>query len=79
MRKMVVFGNNIIGIYSDGTVNKLVVILIYVPHQMETVVRLTIIGLWMTGNSLNYIVCHFWRGMDGKDFLVLQQDFGTNT
>ena len=59
MRKMVVFGNNIIGIYSDGTVNKLVVILINIPHQMETVVRLTKIGFWMTGNSLNYIVCHF--------------------
>ena len=79
MRIMVVFCNNIIGIYSDGTINKLVVIFINIPHQMETVVRLTIIGLWMTGNSLNHIVRHFWRGMDGKDFLVLQQDFGTNT
>jgi hypothetical protein len=35
--------------------------------------------LRMAGNSLNHIVGHFRRGMDGKDFLVLQQDFGTNT
>ena len=51
MVEVAVLGDDIVGSSRDGAVNELVVVLVDIFEQVETVVGLAVTGLWMAGKA----------------------------
>ena len=79
MREMTILCNNIVGICGNSAIHKLVIILIEVGKEMEAEIRLSVDGLRMTSNRLNYIMSHFRRGVFSKNLLIFSQDIVADT
>ena len=76
--EMSVVGNNILGVGSNGAVDKFVVVDVLF-YQAEMDIGLLKMGGVQSGNGFHHVVSYLLGGLRGKDFLVLNQNLGVDT
>ena len=71
--EMIVFGNNVVGVCGNGTIHKLIIVLVDIGQQMKMIICFLIVGTWMSRYGFNHVLGYFRRSMNGKDFFIFHQ------